>query len=172
MPEILVDNTASEIVADCLAALMAATVSGQTVFASAISVNDVESFLRVSDPLSDTKPRLGIVEGSIEQRNGTADIEPALCRLPLDLLIKFKYVRNPGDGEQAAMVLAKRYLQIAKKSLMVDPSRGGRANLLMWGGEVVNGTSVSGVLRPIIRRTNEAFFAAAASVAVCWISGV
>jgi hypothetical protein len=171
MAEITLDTRPVELVADCQAALQAATIDGELVFSGVIVADDVASFTRVADPLQNAKPAVGIIEGEIEQRPGTCDIEPAVCRLPLVLAIRFGYQREPGKGEKEAMDLAKRYAQMVKAALMLDPGRGGKADLVVWNAEVVNGTTVSGNVRQVRTVANQTFFAATIDAAVCWISG-
>jgi hypothetical protein len=170
MPEIVVDDRPSLIVANLISALKAATINGVPVFSDAVSVNDVESFVRVADVLrTNKKPVCGIVEGTIERRNGDNCDQKANCRLPFDIVVRFMDRRKPGEGETSAMDTAKFLLQAAAAAIMANPGRSGLADLVQWGGEVINGTSVTGTARPVTKFANEAFFAATQSGSCVWI---
>lgn len=158
-------------VADMIAALAYATVDGSPAFDSVGAVNDVEAFIRVADPIrADEKVVCGIVEGTIEERTGNNGDQQSLCRLPFDIVVRFLQIRRPGDTETVAVARARTLLEAAKSAIMVDPSRDGNANLCQWSGEVINGTTVKGTLKPITGRTkNEAIFTAAFSGACTWV---
>jgi hypothetical protein len=170
MAEVIVDTRATDIVAHIIATLAGATVNGESVFDSVGAVNDIDSFVRVANPLRSAKvAACGVVEGTIDQRAGNNADQRAVCRLPFEILIRFAANRAPGEGETAALRRGKELADIVKSALLQDKSRGGKADLVMWGGEVVNGITLSGTVRPVTRTPNEAFFTVSVSGAVCWI---
>src|SRR4051794_21456519 len=122
--EIVVDNRPSLIVADLLASLKAARIGGVPVFFDAVSVNDIESFIRVADVLkTPPKPVCGIVEGTIERRAGDNCDQLSVCRLPFEIVVRFANPRKPGEGESVAMDQAKFLLQAAAAAVMANPGR-------------------------------------------------
>lgn len=171
MPDIVVDNRASLIIADMVTAIAAATVVGVPVFDSVGTVNDVESFIRVADPVRiDGKVVCGIVEGTIEERYGNNSDEQGICRLPFEIIVRFLKRRKPGATETPAMIQAKNLLEVAKSAILIDKSRNGNADLVYWSGEVINGTTVRGTARPLTGKIpNEAFFTAALTGACAWL---
>jgi hypothetical protein len=169
MPEIAIDNIANAILEHCAATLLATTQDGLQVFAEVQIVNDVESFIRVADVLKTAgQVVIGLVAGTEESRDGMSDSEE-YHRLPIDVVVRFSQLRNPGGTELTAIERARNYLETAKKALMVDPTRGGLCELVPWAGEVINGTSVRGTMRPLAK-PNEAFYSAAAQVVCCWLT--
>jgi hypothetical protein len=167
VPEVIIDNRASEIVADIIATLEDATQAGVAIFAQVMAVNDVRQFIRTGDPLQ-PKPVVGIVEGTFEQQAADSDDIEGYCRLPVDILIRFNMQRHPGAGELVATTLMKQYAEIVRVALLQDRSRGGKTNLLRWAGGVINGTEVNGIARPLTTVANEAFFTIAVSAVCAW----
>lgn len=171
MPEIAVDNRATLIVDDLVSAIRAATVNNIPVFDSVGTVNDVQSFVRVAEPMCslDSRTACGIVEGTIEERTGNNSDEKSICRLPFEIVVRFALRRKPGDTETPAMQRAKWLLEVAKNAIMVDPSRDGNAGMVYWNGEVINCTTVKGIARQLTgKNANEAFFTASMSGACAW----
>jgi hypothetical protein len=110
----------------------------------------------------------GLVVGTVEERQGNNSDERAICRLPFDILIRFMKKRRPGAGENAAMEQVNSLMEMVKSAVMLDPSRGGNASLVQWAGDIINGTSVQGIARPLTAFPNEAFFSASISGACAW----
>jgi hypothetical protein len=167
--EIASDNRAGEILDNLVAALNGATLVGNKVFASAKVVNDIESFVRVSDPLAEPAGvAIGIVAGTIEEAAATTDDEVAFDRLPLTIIIRMSRIRQPGGDEFDPVKETQRWAEVVKYVVTRDRSRGGKANLIEWSGRVLNGTEVTGNVRPLTKFANEAFFSAALPVACGW----
>ena len=61
-----------------------------------------------------------------------------------------------------------RLASIVRKVLMLDKTRGGKTNLIAWGGGVLNGTDVSGDPRLQAKAANQAFYVATIPAAVGW----
>jgi hypothetical protein len=168
MPEVgAIVNTAGDITEDVRATLDLTTQDGKDVFGQVEIVNDVNSFVRVSNPLL-VAVSCGIVAGTVEERDGTCDRE-MYCRLPLTIIFRIARKREPGSGESDPVRETMRLGEIAKAALLNDRGRGGRTRLIQWGGGVLNGTEVIGDVRPLTRVANEAFFSATMQAACGWI---
>lgn len=173
MPVVTLDTTANDIVANMQATIAAMESSpGVKMFADGEGVrviDDVESFLRVADSLGEL-PEIGIVEGTIEERNGDNDTERKVLYFPFEIIVRFAYIRAPGEGEGPALRRSRQLLEACKTALEVDKSRGGKARLVKWGADVINGTTFRGTIKPLVSRTahNQAFYAASLMGACAW----
>lgn len=171
MPNIVIDTTSTDIMANMVATLLATTVDNLPIFSNVRVVDDPESFIHVSDALLGAdKPEVGIVEGTLEEREGDNDTESQIMSMPFEIIVRFAMVRDIVADESAAMNKARTALEACKTSLNVDKSRGGKARLVKWGADVINGTTFRGTIRPLVPKgtPNQAFFAASLTGACAW----
>src|SRR4051812_420649 len=112
MPEIVVNDLGSLMMADIAEAISGATIGGENVFGGCQIVNDVESFIRVADVLKlGNKPEVGLVEGTITEAIGSDNSETAVVKLPFDIVVRFMDIRNPGVGEKSALQRGKYFIE-------------------------------------------------------------
>jgi hypothetical protein len=78
------------------------------------------------------------------------------------------HTRKLGADEGGAMAALQSLGNLIRAALMVDPSRGGNANLVNTGGAMINGTSVDGDIRILGGVTNEAVYTAEVPFSVGW----
>ena len=131
-------------------------------------VDDVPSFVRVSDPLKVGRREVGIVAGRVQQGPGSDDAELATYRLPLELAVRFKMERVPGGGEQSATSEMDRLSQVVRDGLLVDRGRGGLCNLILWNRRPVNGTETNGDARLVTNVANQGFYTAVVPAECGW----
>jgi hypothetical protein len=164
-----VPNTAALIAADLANALSTVTQNQKKVFSVVSVVDDEASFTRVADPIAAPSGAvIGIVGGSVEEKDGTCDLE-ILARCPFSVLIRIERQRKPGEGEQTPLAEMARLAEIAKQAILQDRSRGGLCNLISWNGSLINGTEVTGNFQPVRRVANQSFFTASLPVVCGWI---
>lgn len=168
--DVAADDRVKNIVADLQTTLAAVTVNGERVFKSVKVVDDVESFVRVDDALKAPNiADIGIVVGTEEEQDGSDDTETAVKRIPFTIIARFLNQRKAGSDEAAAMQEIAKYTSIVRKAVLVDRSRSGNTNLISWGGQVLDGTDVRGVARPIAKAPNQLVHAVAIPIA-CGLS--
>ncbi len=166
MPEAVFDSRANSIVADVAATLQGLTINGTPIFESAKRYDDAESFIRVADSFAN--PSCGIVESGIQQGSGSDNSETDVCRMLLEVLIRFAIIRKPLEDEGAATAAMNNYASMVRNALRNEPTRGGSADRIVWGGAVLDGTDTRGAARFIARVPNNGFYVVGIPIAVGW----
>jgi hypothetical protein len=157
-----VRNKETDIVADIKMTLETLRASDDLlpVFSEVKTVDDVESFIRIDDPLKAShKTDAGIVVGDTDQDVGSDDTESAVRKMVLSVVVRFYQSRKPGGDERDAVTRKERYVQLVRDALLQDASRGGACNLVVFNGKVINCTDVDGAARLITRSANQMFYA-------------
>lgn len=86
-----------------------------------------------------------------------------------EVVVGYKSTRPPGADDGAAAAEAQRLADAARRAVMADPSRGGRAMLVVaGGGSPVNGTSIEGPAAVVTARAAVAWHAVAFPFACGW----
>lgn len=166
MAEISVSTKAADIIADIKATISEITVGGSSVFVECEIYDDLQSFTGVANPLKGTAA--GIIAGNPVRGTGSSNLEKYTERLDIQIAVRFMLKRKAGADEVTAVQEMNRLAAIVRKALMIDPSRGGRANMIAWSGGVLNGTDVSGDARLQTNIRNQSFFVATIPVTVGW----
>jgi hypothetical protein len=162
-----VADTRAADVAESIRATLAAAVVGVTpVFASVGVYDDLDSFIAKADVLQNS-PIAGVIAGPPDRRKGDDNGEDFVMRVPLDVAVRFRTeLRNPGEAEKSGTVEAQRLSDLVRQIVRADPLRGGKAARIMWAGDFLDGTDVTGLPRMLARGPDQAFYTAVIPVTV------
>jgi hypothetical protein len=166
VPEVTPDNTAKDVTADVVATLGALTVSARPVFAKVITVDDVETFRRIADPLAGTVA--GVVSRPPRRGPGSDNSQERVERLDLDVCFVVAVSRKPGGEEREAAEEMQRLASLVRAGLALDITRGGRCHAVRWGGSLLDRTELGGAPRLVAPRPNQSFYVAVFPVACAW----
>lgn len=136
------DTTEREIVQNVVEVLENLTADGEKVFASVALVDHPESFVKLAN--TQGKRIAAVVVRPSQRRPGGDNGEAYVKRLAIDVVMQFPTKPLPGQIDQEAVSGIVEFSELVRDALLEDPSRGGRAGVVKWGGEIIAGTSVYG----------------------------
>lgn len=173
--EVNADTTAQAVVDHLIATLNAATAAGGQIFPKPVkTLDDLDSFVNVSDILSGPGPgsgEIGLIVGTVETQRGTMSGEDSISRLPVEVVVRFAMLRAPLADEKAAVLEAKRYGSIVQQAVLFDRSRNGNCDLIVWNGRIISGTESTGAVRMIGGPPNQMFYTVTIPVECGWPNG-
>lgn len=91
----------------------------------------------------------------------------------ISILFSFTWKRAPSDDESGPADQMAAMADAIRTRVLADPSWGGLAGLVEWGGRVINGTDVDGAARLLPgSAANQAIFTAELPISVGWTAPV
>lgn len=166
------DTWAADVAENVRASLAAAEISAgegtAPLFGSVGVFEDVGDFARVAGGL--TGYAAGIIAKPAERGFPGDNAEGYTQRLAVEVAVKLKATRNPGQDQQAATAEMANLADLVRQALAADIGRGGLARAITWGGSFMPATDLRGNPRLASPRAGQAFFVATVPVAVArWL---
>jgi hypothetical protein len=166
MAELSPDGTAAAILTDIVTALEGITTDGVRLFAEVAVLQDAGTFRRVANAYKG--PVAGIIASAPQRKPGSDNSQAFIERIELQIAVCFLKVRAPGGGEKDAADAAALVASLVRQALLVDRTRGGRAEPIPWDGGLLDGTDVTGTIRYEAKRPGQSSHLVTVPCTVGW----
>jgi hypothetical protein len=166
--DVQADTTAGAVIDDLVRTLQDARIAGQRVFQTVLIVQDEDSFFRFQDPLSGSI--VGVVDSRAQEQPAVSSGDDKINCLSLSVVVGL-YENTPMNGDVGPLVTKLADLvDIARQAVIVDRTRGGLCDVLMWNGKILRGTETWGQPRQLKRtpKNQPLFFATAVPITCGW----
>lgn len=164
MTDVTPDTRDADLMGDVLAVLRDISVAGVKLFEKVVLVADSESFVRLTDGLRSMSA--GVVGGVSQRQVGGDNAQATVARLSMEVVVRLPFPAEPAGDVQAGINELNRVLGSVRIALLTDQRRGGFADYIDFGGQVIQGTNIDDPPRRVLAAANQAFVAMALPV-VC-----